>query len=421
MRGRVVSAFAVLALLGAGQQVAVAESTDGQFIVSRNSAGIRDSASLSTPVVARGLVHDSKGAPSAGADVVLLAWPSNDVTQRLAVGDEVVLQPVAVAVSAADGSYALRLESTDLVKPLSGSDGIVNFDVVASKGAASSGVSSGLFSFARKLNEAEAGSALIDVGASDGDLASAEPAEVTLRYGDAPRETNVEPGLPTDDSATVIATSAAPLQKDGDIVCKVKLAQDHGPKWTLVGQTYNAASYVESEYTYIKTASSSLGVGVSATGKAGTFKASGTTTRTTTVTQEYGKAGHHAKRYFDTMFRYGTFRHDCYDSGSGYQWTTYSARNTGYVGGTRIRKLDFYPGATHCVPQAAGTKFIKDETRAQTWTDGVEFPGMGMDFSTTTGYTSTAKISYRIGPFNRSVCGLHGDPGGAARVVVARW
>lgn len=417
MRGStVLSTIALLALLVTGQPAAATGPGEARSSGSRTVSGVRDSALLTTPVVARGIVRDGTGGPAAGADVVLMAWPSNDVTAKLEVGDEVALQPVAVAVTSSDGSFALRLESTDMVAPLSDAAGIVNFDVVAMADNASSGT----FSFARQLTVTGAGPELTTVGAKAGDPGSTEPAEFALKYGEAPEDAKPEPQLRVDESAEVIANDAPPLQKDGDIVCRVGLAQDLGNKWALVGQTYNATTYVESRFIYINGASSELGVGISGSGNYGTFRAAGTSGRSTTVTQDYGAAGHNAKRYFDTQFRWGKFRHVCYDSGSGYQWTSYSVRNTMYAGYTRIRAISFYPNATHCGTQWAGTTYIKDETRAITWTDGVELAGMGMSFSSQTGYSSTARISYRIGPFNRHLCGLYEHVGGRPGIVVSK-
>jgi hypothetical protein len=417
---RSVAAVAALALLGSGQYSASAEPPEGPVVPKLSTSGLRDSASLNTPVIVGGAVRTAKDAPSAGANVVLLAWPSNEVVEKMAIGDKLTLQPVATAVTASDGSFQLRLDSNDRVRPMADSYGIVNFDIVASPTDPATGQSGGSFSFSRRLVDTAAGPVLADVNTPEGEAAPAPATEVQLKSDGTMQEVNPEPQVPVDESATVIEPNPAPLQKGGDTVCDVSYVQGLGPIWVLVGQTFNVATYMKARFTYTQGSSSSLGVGISTSGKAGTFSTHGTSSRSSTTTLGYGEHGGTTKRYFDTQFAFGKYLHKCYDSESGYQWSFYTIRNNGFVGSTRIRKLNFAPDATYCAPLAANTFIEKDETRAVTWANGVELAGMGMGFSSTTGYNNSSKLYYEATKYNRRMCGLYAVPGGKPGLLVAK-
>ncbi|MFB6721192.1 hypothetical protein ACFCV3_13565 [Kribbella sp. NPDC056345] len=417
---RPVAAIAVLALLGSGQYSASAEPSEGSADAKVSASGLRDSASLSTPVVVDGTVRIPNEAPSAGANVVLLAWPSNEVVEKMAINDKLTLQPVATAVTASDGSFQLRLDSNERIRPMADSYGIVNFDIVASPADPASGQSGSSFSFSRRLVDTAAGPVLADVNTPEGEATPAPATEVQLKSDGTVQEVNPEPQLPMDESAEVIETNPAPLQKDGDTVCDVSYVQGLGPIWVLVGQTFNVATWMKARFTYIQGSSSSLGVGISTSGKAGTFSTHGSSSRSSTTTLGYGEHGGTTKRYFDTQFAFGKYFHKCYDSGSGYQWSFYTIRNNGFIGSTRIRKLNFAPNATHCSPLAANTFIEKDETRAVTWSNGVELTGMGMGFSSTTGYNNSSKLYYEATKYNRQMCGLYAVPGQKPGLLVAK-
>ncbi|WP_405061706.1 hypothetical protein OG474_08655 [Kribbella sp. NBC_01505] len=417
---RSVAAIAALALLGSGQYSASAEPSEKSADAKVSASGLRGSASLSTPVVVGGTVRTPNDTPLAGANVVLLAWPSNEVVEKMAIGDKLTLQPVATAVTGGDGSFQLRLDSNDRVRPMADSYGIVNFDIVASPVDPASGQSGSSFSFSRRLVDTAAGPVLADVNAPEGEATPAPSTEVQLKSDGTVREVNPEPQLPVDKSAEVIETNPAPLQKGGDTVCEVDYVKGLGPIWVLVGQTFNVATYMEAQFTYIQGSSSSLGVGISTSGKAGTFSANGTTSRSSTTTLGYGVHGGTTKRFFDTQFQFGKYQHNCYDSESGYKWTFYTIRTNGFVGSTRIRKLNSAPAANHCAVLAAKTSIEKDETRAVTWSDGVELAGMGMGFSSTTGYSTSSKLYYKATKYARQLCGLYSTPGGQPGYLVAK-
>lgn len=338
----------------------------------------------------------------------------------MAINDKLTLQPVATAITASDGSFQLRLDSNDRVRPMADSYGIVNFDIVASPADPATGQSGSSFSFSRRLVDTAAGPVLSDVNTPEGEATPAPATEVQLKSDGTMHEVNPEPQAPVDKSATVIETTPAPLRKGGDTVCDVSYAQGLGPIWVLVGQTYNVATYMKARFTYTQGSSSSLGVGISTSGKAGTFSTHGTSSRSSTTTLGYGEHGGTTKRYFDTQFAFGKYLHKCYDSGSGAQWSFYTIRNNGFIGSTRIRKLNSAPDANHCATLNAGTYSEVDETRAIIWTDGVELAGMGMGFSSTTGYNNSTKLYYEATKYHRRLCGTHDVPGGTPRNLVAK-
>lgn len=335
MRSRAVAVLLGSSLcIASGAGVAIADDEKSPNPLDREGTHLSDSSALSTPTVASGRVIGRDGRPVANASVVLMAWPSNDVMASVVVGDRITLQPVAKARTSADGSYALRLASTNLVEPIAGRDRLVNFSVFAGSGKDSADP----YSFGRRLagNARDAvDEVLQEPGAPATDPATpADPVGVDLRLGDVGRSTASGPSMSVAQGA-----GGTPIAKS----CHGYYKKDLGRRRVLVGATYNNNSYVEAGFEFRTSAVSTLGTAISASGAFGTFKRAGTTSRSASGSVTFAKSGHRAKRFHDTWFRYGLFWFDCtLHDGTTYK-SFWDARSLYWLGSGESRVLGSSP------------------------------------------------------------------------------
>jgi hypothetical protein len=367
------------------------------------SAGLV-SAADDPSLIAQGKVRTAAGkAAAAGTPVVLYAWPSNDVTAAMAVGDEVKLQQVSESATAADGSFALRIDDLAALQPVMGADKIVNFELTAGQGETAV-----RYSFARKMSTASGQALLVDAIADPLNPSRPEPPPlltVDLAAGkvtDSPaRPTNT----PDPDAIPVDDAKGAPK-----ISCIARLLKDYGPAWTLVGQHYNSTNHVSTVFYYISSATSELGVAYSASGKVGTYKQSGTTARSTNISIAFPAVGDFADRYRYSRFSYGQYYVSCSQGGTVPPLTSYEARPYQFRGGSRSLQPGRTPpfNAAYCDPYERGTIAMIDRTTSVTWMGGVETAGfIGIGMSARTGYSAGAKVQFGFNQ-DRRLCGSRG-------------
>ncbi|MET7474984.1 DNRLRE domain-containing protein [Streptomyces sp. NPDC005648] len=400
-------------------------------------AGITDSASLSTPVVSSGTVQKADGTAVAGADVVLYAWPDNETDAALQEGDSVKLQPVAKAIADSSGNYTLRLASADLAAPEAASDGTVNFETVAY-----SGDDEATFNFPRKLVGSGTATAYLAATTTnpdtDSSMSSADtqtPVSATLVLESAPvttSDTDETSATAEDTTDTPVSVSDSPDSADPSAAddaaaaasaadtsdsagvakaCTGTLTKDLGPKWVIVGQTYSATTGVQHTLSYTKGASSSLGVGSSITGAYGSFDASGSVSKESTVTNDYPTYGNHKGVYYKSEYDYGKYKMACVSGGHGSVITYhYEVRARYYYGGEKIVSAST-PKATTCAQYPKDAKFTRTTSKAVTWTDGASTgDAIGINLSAETGYSSETTVVYTF-KANRYICGTGGAPG----------
>ncbi|MFF4507634.1 hypothetical protein [Streptomyces sp. NPDC001401] len=425
-RGCTTAALAFLLTAGSGSGIAFAD-TGATVTQDTELAGIANSSSLTTPVVAQGTVDNADGTPAADTNVILYAWPNNDTEATLQEGDSVKLQPVARAVTDSSGAYALRMASLSSLAPQTANDGTVNLEIFARSGSKMV-----VSNFARKVVGSSSSAFLANSTSSDS-TASLEDA-TTLQ---ASAETNTltldaDASTPTEDGATATATedpsiTPSPVTDAGSVTaddeatadtgvskgCVTQLKKKLGAQWAIVGQTYSSTTGVDHKLVYTDGASSSLGIGVSASGKFGSYKRGGTNSKSSTSTTRYPTFGNHAGVYYKTKFQYGKYLVTCTsaDSGSWHQTQHYEVRAMSYAGGATHSSASI-PTATHCYAYEKGSTFTKKRSNAVTWTNGASLSDIiGVDLSAETGYTSDATVSYKFNA-TRHLCGTGGDPGG---------
>lgn len=342
---------------------------------------VRLSSHLQGPELARGVVTSKTG--GAGAQIVVVAWPTERAMARLRVGDRVKLLPVAKAVADAAGRFALRLDPAINVADYTNPSGSINLDAFATVGHERSQTA-----FSRRL-----------VAAADRTL---QPASGLTRDLVIPMSGS---GVPDD---AVLAPE--PLDK----ACISSLVQSYPNALTIVGEVY-PGPHATGDFVYKSSAESTLGVGVSATGSMGSWSVGGTSTQSSTIEIGYPVVPANGKKVEQTYFKYGKFAITCV--GKGYSITSYESRAYQFAGGSDNYNAAGTPSWTECTSYIAGTTPKITTHKAITFSNGVNISGaIGIDLSGSTGFTTEAKLAFAFAT-NGNLCGSNGLPGSAQRII----
>src|SRR5688500_213871 len=109
-RSRRTAAISIAACLALMTPIGAASATAG----AGGRPGDQPKSATGENILVTGKVSQAKtGAAAVGTTVTLYAWPSNDVSGQLKVGDMVDIQRLTSATVAADGSFQLAMESLD--------------------------------------------------------------------------------------------------------------------------------------------------------------------------------------------------------------------------------------------------------------------------------------------------------------------
>lgn len=392
-----------------------APSTAGSQASVNNSV----SQTVASSNIARGRLKSSAGKLAQAQPIMLIAWPSNDITDRMAVGDSANLQILSQTSTAADGSFAINIDDKSVLEPLAGSDQLVNFTVVAGDGESTTH-----YNFARELNEVNGELVLSEVGIGGTPTAAPAP-NIDFTLGESGTEVGAVPGETFDTSDMEVVEESVPFQKAG---CMTRLREDHGDRWITVGQHYATANKVTTGFTYARGSSSALGVGFSISGKYGSFKQSGTVSKSANTELGFKAAGDFAKWVRQTRFKYGKYQITCIVQ-SGASVTRWQERATTRTGGARSLSGDWYPPINdnhkYCAPYEGGTKISQDNSIAIEWATAADVSKViGIDLSARTGYSRMTKLNYVVAPGNieRAFCGRYGRAfSGTPRIVVAKY
>jgi hypothetical protein len=191
-----------------------------------------------------------------------------------------------------------------------------------------------------------------------------------------------------------------------------------GKHWATVGQTYVPTTYATQQFSYTSGQFSSIGVGVSGTGKKGSFSASGTYAWSNAVASTkrgtWPKYGARRSVFYRTEFHLGEYV--CSTSG------TFMQHANGYFGGAHIEKPPSVPHTPNkwCASYVGGYTYYSTNTAAVTWTKSLGIhAGLDFDASVQTGYDNSAQVIYHLNR-ERDICGSNGPPGGTPRKIVVR-
>ncbi|MFS0883855.1 hypothetical protein [Aeromicrobium sp. 179-A 4D2 NHS] len=338
-----------------------------------------------------GRVRLTDGTVPAHARVHVFAEPRS--ADALATGQGFTAVTIGSATTDASGRYAIRYEGGTSLRRLADATGRLSLHVlVESGGRAHASLVQPTVTVPRATALAAAGP---DVVAS---LTDARPAA------------RIRPGRVT----RLAARASGPALP----TALVSVVRDYGPRRTVVGTWYSDVAGVTQQFRYQRSSRSTLGVAVSSSGRAGTFKAGGTRTESSTAAVGFGTQRGSGGWRFATRFRYQK-RVYTYCANGAYCYQQYKIEPTSWVGGASVTRAPAY-AATKCVRYAKGTDFTISTSKAWTFSTGVSPSGMTVvDLSSRTGFSSTAKQTIAFTSRGR-LCGKRGYPGGSPQALRAR-
>jgi hypothetical protein len=336
-------------------------------------------------VVIDGTVKDRSGDAVDGVSVKLLVQPTQEQLRGIKVGQRIDLPVIAVTSSDERGRYALNADSGMLRMLRDRSGGkAVNFFVVAGKSSA--------FSFPREF---EVGTRVATARDDD--------ARGPLLAGDAIHKTLVVSASEGDAGNALGAADVSAM------ACSSVLLQDYGPRVVHIATASNYSGLVDITFTYTQGATSELGVGLSASGQGGTFSQSGTASMSSTATVQFPTVSQ--SRYdhqFKSMFTYGEFLNICTSGGTATSFHT--VQSTGFAGGAMTVNTQENIPNLFCTIYEEGSNFSLDITNAIEYAYGADLAGViGINLSSKTGYSSTAKVSYNFRG-DIYLCGINNYP-----------
>ena len=336
--------------------------------------GLTSSEALTGPTLAQGRLTGSDGQPVAGR-LVAVAWPPMAILGSVPDGGTVRTTPIAKATAGADGRFTLRVDPaaplTELLEP----DGTINLDIFSLSGSDRAS-----FALARRLDGHDG--RWLDPSL-EGVAADGPGASVKVVLGNVPAGgSQPNPGVPLPAPAT-----------DRDFGCTNYALATYNSIITAIGETY-PGSHATVQFVYTNGSSSSLGVGVSASGDYGSFSASGTASASSTVTLSWPSKPANSLYIYETTFQYKKFDvWTLWDYGC-IHWD-YETRPTGFQGAVTGYNACCAPGVSYSSAIAAGATVTKSTARAVTWSDAVKIGGsIGINLSGQTGYNTNTELKF---------------------------
>ena len=348
-------------------------------------------AQASGVVAATGSVVNAQGAPQAGVQVQLLAWPRSSVLRKLHDGQHVPTITLGSARTTASGHYTVSVPSLTALKSAA-DNGVVNLEVQAMNGGAF-----GSFSFSRRLQQPTNGFALGK--ANPGTMAGPQAATIHL--------------MGSQNAAT--PQQGAP--------CGWTQIKTFKPSWTKLESTFSTMSHTTENFTYTQGSSSNLGVGVSSTGKKGSFTGEGSAAFSSTATQHFAPRGGKTGVDYETEFIRAESGFHCATAGPATKkkkkkYISYRVQTVSYAGGTKGVKAKA-PKATWCVHYEKNSGYEKSTTSAFEFSTGYTIPVLGLSLSAQTGYDTDAKTNYHFGQAGY-LCGTAAYPAQSSKRLVAQ-
>jgi hypothetical protein len=356
-------------------------------------AMVRDSAELSGPVIVSGHVRDTKGRPTSG-QAALLAFPPQDGMSAMKVGESVKVVPVGKAKVSTDGTFALRWDPMIPIENFSSSIGTVDLEVIVDGPAGASA-----FALSREVTPDARGARAAVANEAGNDRAAGDVA-LTLDPGFG--RTNQSRGI----RAQARVAAVPP------IYCTSTLKAIYPPVWHLVAELYTGP-HATVDFTYATGAQSTLGVGLSVSGSAGSFSQGGKITVGSTGSVNFAEVPQNQRRIEETQWRYGKWDVSCPTA------PHFEARPHSWIGGSTYYNAASTPAAPYCTPYLIGDRPSIDQHHAIEWSNGVRISAfIGVDLSTTTGFTTKAAQRWTFRS-NGSLCGTNAYPF-EARTTVAK-
>jgi hypothetical protein len=366
--------------------------------------------SLPTPAgvrVASGTLTTDGTTPSTSATVVLFVEPAD--FSAVESGAE-QFTPLSRSATDGAGNWSLSVPpGTDLTKNTSPS-GMVNFEV-----RSFDGVGSGSYFFSAKaassLAAAQAESSGL-VAAGSATVAGAAKTLATLPGESAGIKLNSAM------SPNSTATGAAPATTSDPIYqCANGSFQLYGNIRVRIGRLYSESPTAAEQFTYTRGSSSTLGIGFSGSGAAGSWSASGTTTTDSSDRLDYPLMRGVAYKLAYTTFQYDKWIQTCRSYPGGYVVSTdHYFGPSRWIGGQNWENGNRL-GMGNCLQHPAGSHFTKDRSTA--YEGGADVASSGaiqINLSARTGYSTSTSITFGF-THTQPLCGYRDYEGGTPQLL----
>jgi hypothetical protein len=307
--------------------------------------------------------------------VAALALPNEEVNRQIQVGQIIPKRTVGWTRTDSKGAYRLEIDPALVPNGFRSPAGIVNLEVIAWGDGYQ-----GEWGVPASLNgdDVEAGIGVVR------HLQIAAKEKVHSRVGRT---------LPRAAKDAGVEASAA---------CYEYLASTFNA-WDVIGETWPYGAHT-AKLVIEETHSHVLGIGISISGAAGTFTASGTQSITTSVEDDFGYSA--AFRDYRMETRYGKYNGPCSGTRAKPILTTGGFMNTGLTG---------FPTSWSNCASAVGT-WTRSATNGFKYQATVKTAGtLGINLESSTNYATTRKMSYSH-PAAYHVCGNDNSPSLASKV-----
>lgn len=357
-------------------------------------------------VIAKGKILKADKTAAAGMRVTAMAWPTDDVLGPMRVGTKFKMQVLDQTTTDANGDYTLDVPAIDDLAGVADWDGNVNMDVIAEDGSGGQTVTAVPLPpvFGRSAKTKVSGGGIPrPIGPDEAvavDPITANSDGMTQAQLDAQYGADAGDLTPPDGAFDQVA-------------CTTTYKKDLGLRTSLVGAHYDQTSTgLSHDFEFNYGATATMGVGVSASGTYGSFKASGSSTNTSDLTIGYPVS--YGVQHDYTYYSWGLYLSECYTAGSPYVYRQWSARIRDLAGGNKVWTGATIPSAQYCVPLEGGSYLKKVAGKAKTHTTGADVSaGIGIDLSSQSGYTTKTTVTFTTTTSSsRTLCGTTSYPGG---------
>ena len=330
---------------------------DGTLEVGESVVTAPDNGYTFTKVMATGTVFSPSGEALQGAVVNVYAEPGMDVLRGLKEGDTYQRSLVGAAVSDQSGRYSIEPDYAALADASDptekGQSAPINVTFVVTSPGALTAYGATIW-----YSPGENVAAMASLETSGG-----------ARVADS--RAGMGPGL---DFHLEKAVGAAQSQDAmaASIPSNCSIVTNYGARSVYVGQTSSTVSGADS----------TLGMGYSLTGNAGTWSQSGTSVASSSSTTNFPASSASGSNLMVTKFTFAKVR--CY---AGVVPTFYyQVRPTDFYGGATTLSTTT-PSATYCAPYSAGSGFSRTTSNAVTYTNGVQVSAViGINLTAQTGF-----------------------------------
>jgi hypothetical protein len=189
-----------------------------------------------------------------------------------------------------------------------------------------------------------------------------------------------------------------------------------GEHWVALGGVYLDTTGVSGQLEYSTGSTTTVGVGLSASGASGSFSAGGTASSSSDDDSIFPKHAKVSKTIDWTHFDFNEYRTICNGGGG----ARYEVRVGAYNGGAAETAASSFPAAPYCEPYPAGHTETIHHSTAVTWSAGANI-GAPVGFTATaqSGYNDQTSLTFHFGAAHR-LCGTKGKPGGTPSRLVAK-